>query len=493
MRLFVSTRNKEKVVCSKEAIIQGLSEDGGLYTPVKLNDIKIDLEKCLELNYQKLATYILSNVFDDFTEKEMETCVLNAYTDSFKTEDIIMVTEIGKDFLLELYHGPTSAFKDVALTILPHLLSAACKTYNKNKKIYILTATSGDTGKAALEAFRNVKDIYITVFYPKDGVSEIQERQMNTTEGSNVDVVSVAGNFDDCQRLVKTIYEDDQIREIYKNVQLSSANSINIGRLMPQVVYYFKAYIHLVKNEIIKLDDKVNFIVPTGNFGDILAGYIAKLIGCPINKLICASNKNNVLVDFINTGIYDINRKFYTTMSPSMDILISSNLERLLFMLSDFDDKKIKQYMDNLKTEGRYEIDSEMLKKLKESFVGIAVSESECKEAIHKAFHQDNRLIDPHTAIACHASNKYIDSHKNIILATASPFKFPNSVLGSIAETDVKGEMESMIKLAQIAKEEIPSNLKAINKLEILHNKTIKIDEGRDYVIERVKKLNDQD
>lgn len=491
MQIFVSTRNKENVVSSKEAIIKGLAKDGGLYTPVKLDDIKIDLNKCLDLDYQQLATLILSNIFDDFTEKEIKTCVIDGYTDSFNTDDIVLVTEIGKDFLLELYHGPTSAFKDIALTVLPHLLSTAYKTYAENKKIYILTATSGDTGKAALEAFKNVKNTYITVFYPQDGVSEIQERQMNTTTGNNVDVVAVAGNFDDCQRLVKAIYEDKQISEDYKNVQLSSANSINIGRLIPQVVYYFKAYITLVKNEVIKLNDKVNFVVPTGNFGDILAGYIAKLIGCPINKLVCASNKNNVLVDFINTGIYDINRKFYTTMSPSMDILISSNLERLLFMLSDFDDKKIKQYMDELNTKGRYEIDKEMLEKLQESFVGVYVSESKCSQAICQAFSEDNRLIDPHTAIAYHASHKYVDKHKNIILATASPFKFPNSVLNSITEADVKDETLATQKLAQIAKEEIPSNLKDINKLEILHNKSISIDEGRNYVIERIRELND--
>ncbi|NLZ76262.1 MAG: threonine synthase [Erysipelotrichia bacterium] len=491
MNLFLSTRNKENVVYSKEAIIQGLAKDGGLYMPTELIDIKIDLNKCLDLNYQQLATYILSNIFDDFTKEEIRECVFAAYTNSFKTDNITPVTKIGKDFLLELYHGPTSAFKDVALTILPHLLNIAYKSYGKNKKIYILTATSGDTGKATLEAFKDVKNTYVTVFYPKDKVSEIQEKQMNTTKGNNVDVVSVVGNFDDCQRLVKTIYEDNQIHEIYKNVQLSSANSINVGRLIPQVVYYFKAYSDLVNNGFIKLKDKVNFIVPTGNFGDILAGYIAKLIGCPINKLVCASNKNNVLVDFINTGIYDINRKFYTTISPSMDILISSNLERLLFVLSDFNDQKIKQYMNDLKTKGRYKIDKEMLNKLQQSFVGIYVSENECKKAMHQAFFQDKRLIDPHTAIGYHSSNKYRDNYKNIILATASPFKFPTSVLSSITDTIVEDEVSAMEKLAQISKEEIPTNLKGLDKLEILHNKTIKINEGRDYVIERIKELND--
>ncbi|MGI6607469.1 MAG: threonine synthase [Erysipelotrichaceae bacterium] len=491
MRLFVSTRKKENAVYSKEAIIQGLAKDGGLYTPIGLNDIKIDLKKCLSLNYQKLATYILSDIFDDFTEEEIKTVVSDAYTDSFKTDDIVLATEIGKDFLLELYHGPTSAFKDVALTILPHLLATAYQTSADNKKIYILTATSGDTGKAALEAFKDVTNTYITVFYPKDGVSEIQKRQMITTKGNNVDVVSVAGNFDDCQRLVKTIYEDKEIQENYKNVQLSSANSINIGRLIPQVVYYFKAYSDLVKNEVIKLHDKVNFIVPTGNFGNILAGYIAKLIGCPINKLVCASNKNNVLVDFINTGIYDINRKFYTTMSPSMDILVSSNLERLLFILSDYDDEKIKQYMDDLYVKGRYETDKEILNKLQQSFVGIDVKESECQKAISKAFYENNRLIDPHTAIAYHAADIYRDNCKNIILATASPFKFADSVYGSIVEKAAESEAAAMKRLAKMSKEEIPADLKNLDRLEILHNRTINIDEGRDYVIERIKKLND--
>ncbi len=491
MSLFVSTRNKENIVTSKEAIIKGLAQDGGLYTPIKLKDININLNKCLDLNYQELASYIIGEIFNDFTKEEIKDCILKAYTDSFKTEDIVLTTEIGKDYLLELYHGPTSAFKDVALTVLPHLLSVAYKTYLENKKIYILTATSGDTGKAALEAFKEVENTYITVFYPKEGVSEIQERQMVTTKGKNVDVVAVVGNFDDCQRLVKTIYEDKSIQENYKNVQLSSANSINIGRLIPQVVYYFKAYSNLVKNEIIKLNEKVNFIVPTGNFGDILAGYIAKIIGCPINKLVCASNKNDVLVDFINTGVYDINRKFYTTMSPSMDILISSNLERLLFMLSDFDDQKIKQYMDDLKTKGRYQIDKEMLSKLQQSFVAVSASEEKCSKAIYQAFYQDNRLIDPHTAIAYYASSKYIDEHKNIILATASPFKFSSSVLNSITNTEIEDEIKAMEQLAKISKEDIPSNLKDIDKLEVLHHKTINIVEGKDYVIERINKLND--
>lgn len=491
MRKFVSSRNKENIVFSKEAIIQGLAKDGGLYTPLDLSDIKIDLNKCLYLNYQDLATYILSNIFDDFSEEEIKSCISNAYTKSFKTDDITPLTKIGKDFLLELYNGPTSAFKDVALTLLPHLLKTAYKSTNENKKIYILTATSGDTGKAALEAFKDVEDTYITVFYPVDGVSHVQEKQMNSTTGNNVDVISVKGNFDDCQSLVKVIYEDNQIPNKFKNVQLSSANSINIGRLVPQIVYYFKAYSDLVKNKFIKLEDKVNFIVPTGNFGDILAGYLAKQMGCPINKLICASNKNNVLADFINTGVYDRNRDFYNTMSPSMDILVSSNLERLLFMLSGYDDKKIEQYMYDLNTKGRYGIDKEMLVRLQESFIGVYVSEDECKQAMYDAYHHDNRLIDPHTAIAYHASKNYNDECKNIILATASPYKFPNSVFSAITNTYVKNEIIAMNELQKISKEEMPNNLKDINELPILHNKTINKEEGVEYVLERIRQIND--
>ena len=309
--------------------------------------------------------------------------------------------------------------------------------------------------------------------------------------GNNVDVVSVEGNFDDCQRMQKECNDDIRVKEACKNVQLSSANSINLGRLVPQIVYYFKGYVDLVKNKHIKLNDKVNFIVPTGNFGNILAGYLAKQLGCPINKLVCASNKNNILTDFINTGIYDKNRDFYTTMSPSMDILVSSNLERLLFILSDFDDEKIKTYMNELNTKGRYQVDEKLLQKLQENFVGIYCSEENCTKTMYKAYHHDNRLIDPHTAIAYYASGIYNDKYKNIILSTASPYKFSNSVFNAITNTYVKNEMLAMKELNKITKEDIPNNLKNINELKTLHNKTIKYEEGIDYVIEKINQLND--
>ncbi len=490
MREFVSTRNVKDIVSSKQAIIEGLAKDGGLYTPLDLSDIKVNIKECIDMDYQQLATHIISLIFNDFTKEEIKECVFNAYGNTFSDSEVTPLSKIGKNYLLELYHGPTSAFKDVALTLLPHLLKTAYKSHGLNSKVYILTATSGDTGKAALEGFKNIEDTFITVFYPKNGVSEIQEKQMNTTLGNNVEVVSIVGNFDDCQRLVKNIYESKEVSEHCKNVQLSSANSINIGRLVPQIVYYFKAYADLLKTNEIKENEKVNFVVPTGNFGNILAGYLAKQLGCPIEKLVCASNSNNVLTDFINTGVYDRNREFYSTISPSMDILVSSNLERLLFILSDYDDAKIKGYMEDLKTKGVYQVDSNILDKIKENFVAMYANDETSRKVIKEAFVDDNRLIDPHTAIAYYASKKFDNGLKNIVLSTASPYKFSNSVFNAITDTFVNNEFQAMNELNKFSNEEIPSNLKNIVDLEVLHNKTINFEQGMDLVIERIKKLN---
>lgn len=483
MKIFVSSRNKKEKYSAKQAIIQGLSKDGGLFTPLDIAEKKIEVEKLLDLSYQDIAYEVLSRFFDDFSKEELEKCIHGAYDKNFSVSDITPISKIGNDYMLELYHGPTSAFKDVALTILPYLLKTAYTT--QNKKVYILTATSGDTGKAALEGFKNVDNTFITVFYPNKGVSLIQEKQMNTTTGNNVEVISVNGNFDDCQRLVKTCYE--QISS--DSVQLSSANSINIGRLVPQVVYYFKAYVDLVKNAEIKINDKVNFVVPTGNFGNILAGYFAKLLGCPINKLICASNKNNVLTDFINTGIYDRNREFFSTISPSMDILISSNLERLLFVLSDYDDEKISKYMRDLSEKGKYSVDEALLKKIQETFVAFYCDEEDCKKTIKEAYEKDSRLIDTHTAVAYYASKKYMDKNKNIILSTASPYKFCNNVLNALAAYTKENEFDAMRELEKISGEKIPDNLKNIENLPDLHKRTIDIQDGIKTVLERIEKL----
>lgn len=484
MKKFVSSRNKKEVCSAKEAIIQGLSKEGGLFTPLEITKKFIKIEDLLSLSYQEIAFKILSYFFDDFTADELNNCIHKAYNNNFSNEEITPVTKLGDNYLLELYYGPTSAFKDIALTILPHLLKTAYKA--RNKKIYILTATSGDTGKAALEGFKNVEDTFITVFYPNKGVSLIQEKQMNTTSGNNVEVISINGNFDDCQNLVKKCYEQIKSEE----VQLSSANSINIGRLVPQIVYYFKSYIDLVRNNVIKINDKVNFSVPTGNFGNILAGYLAKMLGCPINKLICASNENNILTDFIRTGIYDRNREFHTTISPSMDILISSNLERLLFILSGYDDKKIAQYMKDLSKKGRYEIDEELLAKINENFAAYCCNEENCKKTIKEAFEKYGRLIDTHTAVAYYASKIHFDKdHKSIVLSTASPYKFSNNVLNALVGMKKENEFDAMRELEKLTKEEIPDNLKKIENLPDLHCKNIDMEDGINTILERIEKL----
>nr|WP_241634464.1 threonine synthase [Fusobacterium gastrosuis] len=483
MKNFISSRNKYEKCTAKEAIIKGLSKDGGLFVPENFGTEKFDIVDFINLSYQEMAYKVISLFFDDFTKDELETCIKKAYEKNFSSEDISPVSKIGKDYMLELYHGPTSAFKDIALTILPYLLKTAYK--DENKKIYILTATSGDTGKAALEGFKNVEGTYITVFYPNKGVSLIQEKQMNTTVGNNVEVVSINGNFDDCQKLVKTCYEKIESSE----VQLSSANSINIGRLIPQVVYYFKAYSDLVKKQEIEINEKVNFVVPTGNFGNILAGYFAKVLGCPIDKLICASNENNILTDFIKTGVYDRNREFFTTISPSMDILISSNLERLLFILSDYDDVKIAKYMESLARTGKYVIDRDLLTEIQKTFEAYYCSEEECRATIRDVFNEDKRLIDTHTAVAYVASKKIRNGNKNIILSTASPYKFCNNVLSSLKGYRKKNEFDAMRELENLSGEQAPKNLKEIENIPNLHNKNIEIKDGINIVLERIEKL----
>lgn len=483
MKNFISSRNKYEKCTAKEAIIKGLSKDGGLFVPENFGTEKFDIADFINLSYQEMAYKVMSLFFDDFTKDELETCIKKAYEKNFSSDDISPVSKIGKDYMLELYHGPTSAFKDIALTILPYLLKTAYK--DENKKIYILTATSGDTGKAALEGFKNVEGTYITVFYPNKGVSLIQEKQMNTTVGNNVEVVSINGNFDDCQKLVKTCYEKIESSE----VQLSSANSINIGRLIPQVVYYFKAYSDLVKKQEIEINEKVNFVVPTGNFGNILAGYFAKVLGCPIDKLICASNENNILTDFIKTGVYNRNREFFTTISPSMDILISSNLERLLFILSDYDDVKIAKYMESLARTGKYVIDRDLLTEIQKTFEAYYCSEEECRATIRDVFNEDKRLIDTHTAVAYAASKKIRNGNKNIILSTASPYKFCNNVLSSLKGYRKKNEFDAMRELENLSGEQAPKNLKEIENIPNLHNKNIEIKDGINIVLERIEKL----
>lgn len=508
---YYSTRNINIVYKSKDAIVEGLSTiDGGLFCP-KIEDIQkntFDIKDLVNNDYLKNAKIVFKKFFDDFSDEEIDKCINNAYNENnFKilnssnaklSKTIAPISSIGKDFLLELYHGPTSAFKDIALTILPQLITTAYKR-NSNLKIYILTATSGDTGKAALSGFKDVDNVMISVFYPTNGVSNIQKLQMNTSEGANVDVCALKGNFDDCQKLVKEIYTDLEIKKICNenHIILSSANSINIGRLIPQIVYYINSYINLVNLKKINLYDKINFVVPTGNFGDILAGFIAKLLGVPINKLICASNDNNVLTDFINTGIYNKNRELYKTISPSMDILVSSNLERLLFLLSNNNSSLINTYMNDLNKFGKYEISNEILNEIKKHFSAYYTHQKDCKNAIKKAFNNDKKLIDTHTAIAYDCLMKYKndnqdDKSKNVILSTASPYKFSKDVLLSIDEKhDLKDDdFYYLNELNILSNEEIPTNLFELKTKKIRFNNVLSYEDAKNHIINLIKGRN---
>ena len=489
---YISTRNKEKIVSVSEAIIQGLADDGGLYTPQTL-DQKVDLASTLKMSYLELAQYILSLFLSDFSHKQIQQCVQNAYQNSFENNEVAPLCKYNDGWLMELWHGPTSAFKDVALTLLPHLLTAAYQNQNENDLISILTATSGDTGKAAINGFADVKNTAITVLYPEIGVSDIQKRQMQTSLGKNVEVIAVKGNFDDCQRIVKDAMKDPVVLEACKHMKLSSANSINIGRLLPQIVYYFDSYAKLVNHGDIQLNDAVNFVVPSGNFGNILAGYLAKQLGLPIKKLVCASNSNNVLTDFIRTGTYNANRTFIPTISPSMDILVSSNLERLLFLLSNHNDVLINQYMASLKNDGHYTISDDLRQRLQESFAAYDCSEDECKKVIHDTFHKEHILIDPHTAVAVHACHAYKqESNDNtpcIVLSTASAYKFAKDVYTALTGNSCKDEFEAMNALHDYTSFAIPKNLACLKDMEIRFTNTVKKEDALAAIAKRLEGL----
>jgi len=489
---YISTRNKDKIVSVSEAIIQGLADDGGLYTPQTL-DQKVDLASTLKMSYLELAQYILSLFLSDFSHKQIQQCVQNAYQNSFENNEVAPLCKYNDGWLVELWHGPTSAFKDVALTLLPHLLTAAYQNQNENDLISILTATSGDTGKAAINGFADVKNTAITVLYPEIGVSDIQKRQMQTSLGKNVEVIAVKGNFDDCQRIVKDAMKDPVVLEACKHMKLSSANSINIGRLLPQIVYYFDSYAKLVNHGDIQLGDTVNFVVPSGNFGNILAGYLATQLGLPVKKLVCASNSNNVLTDFIRTGTYNSNRTFIPTISPSMDILVSSNLERLLFLLSNHNDVLINQYMASLKNDGHYTISDDLRQRLQESFAAYDCSEDECKKVIHDTFHKEHILIDPHTAVAVHACHAYKqESNDNtpcIVLSTASAYKFAKDVYTALTGNSCKDEFEAMNALHDYTSIAIPKNLACLKDMEIRFTNTVKKEDALATIAKRLEGL----
>ena len=489
---YISTRNKDKVVSSSEAIIQGLAADGGLYTPQSL-DQKVDLSSALKMNYLELAQHILSLFLSDFSHEQIQQCVQNAYQNSFENNEVAPLCKYHDGWLMELWHGPTSAFKDVALTLLPHLLTAAYKNQNENDLISILTATSGDTGKAAINGFADVKNTAITVLYPEIGVSDIQKRQMRTSLGKNVEVIAVKGNFDDCQQIVKEAMKNPVVLNACKHMKLSSANSINIGRLLPQIVYYFDSYTKLVKSGDIQLGDAVNFVVPSGNFGNILAGYLAKKLGLPVKKLVCASNSNNVLTEFIRTGSYNANRAFIPTISPSMDILVSSNLERLLFLLSNHNDVLINQYMSSLKEDGHYTISDELRHALQESFTAYDCSEEECKKVIYDTFHNEHILIDPHTAVAVHACHAYKqesnDTTPCIVLSTASAYKFAKDVYAALTGKSCDDEFEAMYALHDYTSVAIPKNLACLKDMPIRFTKVIEKEDALATIAKRLEDL----
>lgn len=467
---YISTRNKDIEVSSAKAIIQGISKDGGLFVPKVLPRIE-SLEKLVPMDYKELAYTIMSKFLPDFEPSILKDCIDKAYDNKFDLDIIAPVVELDNSFILELFHGPTFAFKDMALSILPYLLKEAVRIEKINKEIVILTATSGDTGKAALEGFANVLGVKIIVFYPESGVSEIQKRQMLTQEGDNTFVVGIKGNFDDAQSGVKSIFNDKEfVESLYeKDYILSSANSINIGRLIPQIVYYFYGYILLVNQGEIEKGEKINITVPTGNFGNILAAYYAKEMGLPVNNLICASNENKILSDFLKTGIYDRRRDLILTSSPSMDILISSNLERLLFHLSGEDDKLVENNMSSLSKEGFYKMDI-----VSKDFYGYYSTEEEVSHAIYEVFDKSNYLMDPHTAVAYKVYQKYRletkDNTKTIIASTASPFKFGSKVASSIGiEIEGKDEFSILEELENKTEVKIPDNIKSLKNKKILH------------------------
>lgn len=487
MRHYHSTRNKQEKYTASQAIINGLADDGGLYI-CALNH-QVDLDKIMNCSYQEKAYEIFKLFLDDFSEEEIKECISKAYTNTFASKNITPITYVKDDAILELFHGPTSAFKDVALQILPHFMQTAKKKQNIDQDIVILTATSGDTGKAAMEGFADVDGCKIFVFFPEKGVSVIQKKQMQTQRGNNVKAIGVEGNFDDCQRTVKEIFMDEDKPE---TVMFSSANSINIGRLIPQIVYYFEAYSQMINDHKIQLGDLVNFAVPTGNFGNILAGYIAKKIGLPIAKLICASNENNVLTDFIQTGIYDANREFMKTNSPSMDILISSNLERLLYYVSE-DTDEVSSYMKQLKENHKYEIKDEYKQKIQSEFYsGMCDEETTC-QVIRQCYEDNHYLMDTHTAVAYHVTQLFKEAHINdyptVILSTASPYKFCEAVLGSLTSEISDSEFKRMYQLHSLTQVKIPEKLAELESLQELHKDVVKIKDMKTYVM---KQLGDE-
>ena len=493
---YLSTRNRDLRMNAPEAIAKGLAPDGGLLTPAVFPRLPASsVETMREMSYQQRVVYILNSFLEGFAASELTAYALEAYGGGkFSHEDVAPVHKLDDNtYCLELWHGPTCAFKDMALQILPHLLTASLDKNDEKKTVCILVATSGDTGKAALEGFRNVDKTKILVFYPKDGVSDIQERQMVTQEGGNVSVSSVEGNFDDAQAGVKTLFADEKLAAelAERGYFLSSANSINWGRVLPQIVYYASAYCDLLKSGAITKGQPINVCVPTGNFGNILAAYYAKEMGIPINKLICASNQNNVLTDFINTGTYDRNRTFYNTISPSMDILISSNLERMLFELSGRNDKQVKEYMAQLAEYGSYRVDSSIRTKLKRIFSAGYCDDAQAKAMIAKLWNEKEYLIDPHTAVAFHVLEEYRretgDDTVTVAVSTASPFKFCDSVLDALGVQEKMGGLDILDQLSSHTGVPVPMPLAQMKNRQRRFSGVVQKSAMKDCVLDFLK------
>ena len=488
--LYCSTRGGQKDVTASQAVLQGLSHDGGLFVPQKFPVLDVSLKELSEMTYQQVAYEVMKLFLTDYTEEELKACIGSAYDSKFDTEEIVPIAKLGSTYHLELFHGKTIAFKDMALSILPYLMVTAARKNHCRSEIVILTATSGDTGKATLAGFADVPGTRIIVFYPKNGVSPIQEKQMVTQKGKNTLVVGINGNFDDAQTGVMKMFGDKELEKelAEKGFQFSSANSINIGRLVPQIVYYVYSYAQLLKEEKIEDGESINVVVPTGNFGNILAAYYAKHMGVPVNKLICASNINNVLTDFINTGVYDRNRQFYATVSPSMDILISSNLERLLYLMTDKNDAVIREWFGKLASEGRYEVNAEVKAKLKEGFAAGFCDDSQTKATIHAIYEKYSYTCDTHTAVAVKVYNDYKsstgDTTKTVIASTASPYKFSAAVLEALEgrNSDID-EYDKVGRIAELSNIPVPAALAELRNKPERFNDVIDKSEQKEYVL----------
>ena len=477
--MYASTRDANEKVTASQAILKGLANDGGLYVPTEIPSLDVSMEELSKMTYQETAYEVLKLFLTDYTEEELKNCINAAYDSKFDTEEIAPLVDADGAYYLELFHGPTIAFKDMALSILPHLLITAARKNNVKNDIVILTATSGDTGKAALAGFADVKGTKIIVFYPKNGVSPVQEKQMVTQKGDNTFVVGIHGNFDQAQTGVKKMFSDTELAKEMDaaGYQFSSANSINIGRLVPQIAYYVYAYAKLYANGVIAKDEKINIVVPTGNFGNILAAYYAKQMGLPVHKLICASNDNKVLYDFFRTGTYDRKRDFILTTSPSMDILISSNLERLIYRIAGGDAKKCAELMQSLTAGGEYTITEDMKAQLAD-FYGNYCTEDETAKTIAEIFKDSHYVIDTHTAVAAGVYDKYVkdtnDTTPTVIASTASPYKFTRSVMEALgADTDGKDDFALADELSALSGVKLPQAVETIRTASVLHNRVV--------------------